>query len=116
MSELSEAERALITQVALRERWRDPRNPPTHAPGPRSLPEQAAISRYQAALRPPARTPGAASLRRRRQITLAILILACVAGVVACLMVSVTQTLFGLLGGAVFGLWSWRRARRRRTA
>jgi len=112
MSELSEAERALITQVAMRERWRDPRHPPAQAPGPRSLPEQAAISRYQSALSG-GRAP---NLARRRRITLIVLIAACIAGVIACLLVSVTQTLFGLIGGAIFGLWSWRRARRRQAA
>lgn len=111
---LTESERALITSVALRERWKDPARPPESAPGPRSLPEQAAISRYVDGLRASAvRHPNLARRTRIAYVTLGVL---CTAALIGCLMVSVTQTMFGLVGGGLFALWSWRRARRRRTA
>jgi hypothetical protein len=74
----------------------------------RSLPEQLAIARFEAAVPRPARSERALRLRARLAIA------ALTVGVLGtCWVISPTRTAIGLVGAGIFSLIAMRRARRR---
>jgi hypothetical protein len=104
---ISDAELALVAAVAAREGWDDLAAPPGDHP-PRTIGEQLAVARFDAALpRRRARTPRASRIRARLAlVALAVVVLG------ACWWVSPTRTAIGLLAAGVFSLVALRRGRR----
>lgn len=106
VSPVSDAELALVAQVAGREGWGDLSAPPD-AHGPRTIAEELAVSRFRAAL-PPARPAPLGRLKARLAlVALSVLVLG------ACWWVSPTRTAIGLVGAGLVSLVALRRSRRR---
>lgn len=100
-------ELALVAAVAVREGWPDLASPPA-SHGARTLAEQSAIARFQAAIPRAGRNERATRIRARVAIVaLSLVVLG------ACWWVSPARTAIGLLGAGLFSLIAMRRARRR---
>jgi len=107
--ELTDAELALVANVATREAWTDLGSPPEQH-GPRTLAEELAVARFRDAVpRQPRPGPRISALRAR-------LIVAALTVVVlgACWWVSPARTAIGLVGAGLFCLVALRRRNRPR--
>jgi hypothetical protein len=106
---LTDAELAVVAAVAGREGWVDLSSPPQdHAP--RSLDEERAVARFQAAV-PTVRDERA--IRIRARVAIAVLTVVVLGG---CWLVSPTRTAIGLIGAGIFSLIALRRSQRRAAA
>ncbi len=106
---LSDSELAVVAAVAGREGWADLASPPQdHAP--RSLDEERAVARFQAAV-PKVRDERA--IRIRARLAIAVLTVVVLGG---CWLVSPTRTAIGLIGAGIFSLIALRRSQRRAAA
>lgn len=113
---MTDAELALVADVARREAWPDPASPPaTH--GPRSIAEMRAVGRFEERLAAAgAATRPAPGWRSRLSYAAKVRIAMIAAAVVvlgACWWVSPARTALGLLGAGVVCLVAMRRSRRR---
>jgi hypothetical protein len=106
---LTDAELAAVAAVAGREGWTDLARPPGDHP-PRSLAEERAVARFQAAV-PRARDERV--IRMRARLAIAALSVVVLGG---CWLVSPTRTAIGLIGAGIFSLIALRRSRRRAEA
>lgn len=104
---LTDDELAMVAEVAVREAWTDLSRPP-EAHGARSLPEEAAVARFQASVPRRGRSARATRIRARLAIVVVALV---VLG--ACWWVSPARTAIGLVGAGLFSLIAMRRSRRR---